>query len=93
MTGTFKLRRDGIQLCRRHLARDKTAPNQLVQLKLLGGELLFNRFRSEREIGGPDRFMRVLRGSVGFIRTRGAGVIFVAVFFLDIFLRRLCRFA
>ena len=44
-----------------HLGGDKPVPDQSVQVELIPGQVLFDCVRCQLNIGGPDRFMGILR--------------------------------
>ena len=72
------LRRGHVKDGRHHLRSDKALPDEPVELQLLFGQRARNRFRSPRDIGGADGFVRVLRGLLALVQVRRGGQIFGA---------------
>src|SRR5579859_2790281 len=52
----------GIKDGRRHKASNKTPPDQVVELKLLGGEMRLDFLRRQCNIGWANRFVSILGG-------------------------------
>ena len=73
------VRRDRVQDRVRHLAGDKARPDQLIQLVLVGRQVLADLIRQELDVGRADGLVRVLRVSLGLEHARPAGIIFRAV--------------
>ena len=79
LTLAHNVRRDRIQNRVRHLARDKARPDQLVQLILVGREILADLVRQQRHTRRTDGFVRVLRVPLGLEHARLAGIELLAV--------------
>ena len=71
--------RHRVEQCIRHLAGDKTRPDQLIQLVLVGRQVLTDFVRQQFDIRRPDGFVRVLRVSLSFEHTRLARIVLLAV--------------
>ena len=63
----------------RHLAGDKARPDELIQLVLVGREVLTDLVRQELDVGRADGFVRVLRVPLGLEHARLAGVVLVPI--------------
>ena len=62
-----------------HLAGKKTAPDQAVEAVLLTGKVVLDPLRRQFDVGGTDRFVRVLRTLFGLKAARGGRIIVLAV--------------
>ena len=62
-----------------HLAGHKAAPDQAVELVLLGGQVAADRLRVQPDIGGPDGLMGVLGLPLGLEAAGAAVVVFFSV--------------
>ena len=74
---------NGVQLGIFHLAGHKAFPNQLIELKLVIGELTLDRIRRKRRVGRTNGLMRVLRTGLGLIHVRRLGAVLRAEFIPD----------
>ena len=79
----FRFDGDAVVHRPRHLAGQKTAPDQLVQPVLVGGEALFQVLRSQGHVGGPDGLMGVLGGALGLEPAGLFRIVLLAVAALD----------
>ena len=63
----------------RHLAREKTAPDQAVQAVLLAGEVALDALRRQLDARRADRLVRVLRARLGAEAARRVRIIILTV--------------
>ena len=92
IAGGLDIRRDGVQNRLGHLAGDKAAPDQLVQLVLVAGQKALDVVRRQIDVGRTDRLVRVLRAVLGLKDARLARIVRLAEAAEDIVSRRIRRF-
>ena len=84
MSLTRNIGRDGIQNGISHLAGNKARPDELIELVLVGGELIAHRIGFDVHVGRADGFVRILCRTLGLEHARLARVALCAVALLNV---------